>query len=88
MSHQIWNNILIAHAILRKLGAFARGVCIYTYTGGIPSILELSWSSDGTGGDWGRVGTGQGGGALLPLRLQCVCGFFAVPLSQGRQPSV
>jgi hypothetical protein len=39
----------------------------------------------------GAVGPGvgslrrSGGGALVPLRLQGVCGFFAVPLWHGRQ---
>jgi len=29
-----------------------------------------------------------GGGAPVHLRLQRVCGFFAVPFWQGRQPGV
>jgi len=31
---------------------------------------------------------GSGGGAPVPLRLQPICGFFAVPLWHGMQPSV
>jgi len=88
MSQQVWNEIFIAHVILGKNRALGSGVCIYTYAGGIPPVLELSWSSDGTGGDLGRGGAGLGGGAPLPLRLQLVCGFFAVPFGQGRQPSI
>jgi hypothetical protein len=42
----------------------------------------------------GGVGSGvrtlrrAGGGAPVPLHLQRVCGFFAVPVWQGRQPDV
>jgi len=88
MSQQIWNKISIAHAILGENRAFGSGVCIYTYAGGIPSVSELSSSSDGTGGDLGRGGAPLGGDAPLPLRLQRVSGFFAVPFWQGRQPSI
>jgi len=79
MSQQIWNEIVIAHAILRKNRALLSGVCIYTYAGGTPSVSELSFSSDGAGGVLGRGGACHGGGAPVPLRLQRVCGFFAVP---------
>jgi len=40
------------------------------------------------GGDSGRGGAGLGGDAPLPFRLQRVSGFIAVPLWEGRQPSV
>jgi len=36
----------------------------------------------------GFGGTGRGGGALVPLCLQPVCGFVAVPFWQGRQQFV
>jgi len=88
MSQQIWNGIFIAHAILGKNWALGSGVCICIYAGGIPSVSELSSSSDGTGGDSGRGGAGLGGGVPLPLRLQRVCALFAVPFWQGRQPSI
>jgi len=88
MSQQIWNKIIIAHAILGKNRALGSEVCIYTYAGGIPSVSDLSFSSDGTGGDSSRGGVRLGGGAPLPLCLQHVSGFFAVPFWQGRQPSV
>jgi len=44
----------------------------------------------GGGGVGSGVGSQRraGGGAPIPLRLQRVCGFFAVPFSQGRQPDV
>jgi len=71
--------------------ALGSGVCIYTYRGGTSSVSELwvlSLSSAGTGGVLGLDGTGSGGGAHVPLRLQRVCGSFAVPFWQGRQLSV
>jgi len=88
MSQQIWNEIFIAHAILGKDRALGSGVCIYTYAGGTPSASELSSSSDDTGGVPVRGGALRGGGAPVPLRLHRVCGFFAVPLWQGTQPSI
>jgi hypothetical protein len=88
MSQQIRKKIFIAHVILRKNRAFGSEVCIYTYPGGIPSVSDLSSSSDDTGGDSGRGGTRLGGGAPLSLRLQCVSGFFAVQFGQGRKPSI
>jgi len=88
MSQQIWNKIFIAHAILGKNRALGSEVCIYTYAGGIPAVSDLSSSSAGTGGDSRRGSARLGGGAPLPLRLQRVSGFFAVPFWQGRQPSV
>jgi hypothetical protein len=88
MSQQIWNKIFITHAILGKNQALESEVYIYTYAGGIPSVSDLSSSSAGTGGDLGRGGARLGGGAPLPLRLQCGSGLFAVPFEQGRQPSV
>ena len=65
-------------------------VCIYTYPGGTPPVAELSvlsLASGGAGGVPGLGGAGHGGGAPMPLGLQRVCGFFAVPFGQGRQPS-
>jgi hypothetical protein len=88
MSQQIWNKIFIAHAILGKNRALGSEVCIYTYAGGIPSVSDLSSSSDGTGGDLGRGGTRLSGGVPLPLHLQRVSGLFAEPFWQGRQLSV
>jgi hypothetical protein len=70
MSQLIWNKICIAHAILGKYRMLGSRVCIYTYAGGIPSVLELSSSSDGTGGDSGQGGGCHGGGAPVPFRLQ------------------
>jgi len=66
MSQQIWNKIFITHAIHGKNRALGSGVCIYIYAGGIPSVSELSSSSDGIGGNSGRGGAGLGGGAPLP----------------------
>jgi len=82
----------LAYRSSLKNRALGSGVCIYTYLGGTPSVLELSvlsLSSGGTGGipGWGGA-RGGGGGAPMSLRLQCACGFFAVPFCQGRQPSV
>jgi hypothetical protein len=88
MNEQIWNKIFIGHAILGKNRALGRRVCIYTYAGGVPSVSERSSSSHGAGGDSGRGGTRLGGGGPLPLRHQRVVGLFAVPLGQGRQPSL
>ena len=50
----------------------------------------------GAGGVPGRGGVGSGirslrragGGAPVPLRVERVCRFFAVPFWQGRQPDV
>jgi len=50
--------------------------------------LILSLSSGTVGGVLGLCGTGRGGGAPVPLRHLGDCGFFALPLWQGRQPSV
>jgi hypothetical protein len=69
MSQQIWNKIFMAYAILGKNRALGSGVCIYTYAGGTPSVSELSWSSDGTGGSPVQGGAHRGGGAPLPLHL-------------------
>jgi len=76
-----------------------RGVCIYTYPGGTPSIPEdcaPSVSLEGSGGIPGRCGifsgvgclSPSGGGAPVPLRLQHVSRFYAVPLWQRRLPSI
>jgi hypothetical protein len=88
MSQQIWNKIFIAHAILGKNQALGHEVCIYTYAGGIPAVSDLSSSSAGTGGDSDRSSARFGGGAPLPLRLQHVSGFLAVPFWQERQLSI
>jgi len=72
----------------RALGSW---VCIYWYPGGTPSVSELwivSPSSGGAGGVPGPTVAGRGGGAPVPLCLQWVFGFFAVPFWQGRQLSV
>jgi len=74
-----------------KNRAVGSGVCICTYPGGTPLVsehwvLSLSW---GAAGDIpGRCGPCRGGRAPIPLLLQHVCGLFAVPFWQGRQPSV
>jgi len=79
--------------------ALGRGVWIYTYLGGTPSIVDR-WAASlllgGTSRVSGGCGVGSGVGCLsrsggcapVPLHLQRVCGFCAVPLWQGRQPSV
>ena len=66
MSQQIWNETFIMHAILGKDRALGSGVGIYTYAGGIPSVWNLSLSSDGIGGDLGRGGACLGGSAPFP----------------------
>jgi len=74
-----------------KNRALGSGVCIYTYLGGTPSVLELwvllLWSG-GAAGIQGLGGAGHGGGAVIPMHFQRVCGFVAVPFRPGRQPSV
>jgi len=67
-----------------------RGVCIYRYPGGTPSVSEvwvLSLSSGGAGGVLGLGGASGRGGAPVPLCHQRVWGFFAVSFCQGRRPS-
>jgi len=74
-----------------KYRVLGSGVCVYTYPGGTPSVSELwvvSLSSGGAGGVPGLGGAGHGGGAAVHLHLQRVCGFFVVPLWEGRQLSV
>jgi len=81
----------LAYGSRLKHLALGSGVCIHTYLGGTPSVAErwvLSPSAGGAGGVPGIGGAGRGGGAPVPLCLQPVCGFFAVPIWQGRQPSV
>jgi len=78
----------LAYGSRLKNRALGSGVCIYTYLGGTPSVSELSLSSDSTSGVPGWGGIRRCGGTPMPLRLQCVCGFFAVPFWQGRQPSI
>jgi len=70
--------------------ALVSGVCIYRQPGGTLSVSEcwvLSLLSGGAGGVPGLGGAGRGGGAPGPLCLQRVCGFFAMALWQGSQPS-
>ena len=81
----------LAYGSRLKNRALGSGVCIYSYPGGTPSVSELcvlSLSSGREGGFVGRGGACRGGGAPVPLHLQRVCGFFAVPFWQGRQPSI
>jgi len=81
----------LAYASKLNICALWRGVSIYTYPGGTHSILELgtlSLSPGGAGGIPGPSGTSSGGGTPVPLRLKRVCGVFAVPLWQQRQPFI
>jgi len=89
----------LAYASWLKDWALGRGVCIYTYHGGTPSIWDRWAASLLPGGRSGVsdgcvVGSGVGclslsrGDAPVPLGLQRVWGFCAVPSWQGRQPSV
>ena len=88
-----------AYASGLKHWALGRGVCIYTYLGGTPSMSDkcAAWLiPGGTGGVPGgygvRSGVGylccSGGCAPVPLRLQRVWGFCVLPFRHGRQPSV
>jgi hypothetical protein len=67
-----------------------RGVFIYIYPGVTPCVSELqllSLSPDAAGGNLGRRGASRGGGALLPIRPQHVCGFIDVPFGkEGSHP--
>jgi len=47
-----------------------------------------SGGNPGRGGVSCGGGAGSDGGALVPLRLQRACRFFAVPYSHKRQPSI
>ena len=74
-----------------KNPALERGVCIYTYPGGTHSVSELwalSLSTGGAGGIPGLCGAGCGGVPPVPLRLNRVCGFFAVAFWQRRRQSI
>jgi len=63
-------------------------------------MISVVWAPEvlpvGVGGVHGGGGVGSGihslrragRGAPVPLRVQRVCGFFAVPFWQGRQPDV
>jgi len=77
---------------------FGSEECIYTHLDGIPSISSLSFRSVSPGGAGGVLGAdgilggggvlgggviGSGGGAPVPLCLQHICGFFAVPFQHG-----
>jgi len=85
-----------------KNSAQGRAVCKYLYPAGKLMISE-SWALEvvpvgagGAGGMQGGCGVGSGvrtlrragGGAPVTLRLQRVCGCFAVPFWQGRQLDV
>jgi len=88
-----------AYATGIKDSARAWNVFQYPYCSGKLTIWE-HWAPAlilGTkGGVPGRCGIGSGvgslrrsgGGAPVPLHLQSICGFFAVPFWQGRHPSV
>jgi len=88
-----------AYAPRLKYWAQGRGVGIYKYPGGTPSIVDV-WdpllSLGGTGGDAGGCGVGSGvgclshsgGGAPVHLHHQHVLEFCAVPCWQRTQPSV
>jgi len=81
----------LAYASRLKNWVLRRGVCIYTYPGGAWSIMEHLLASLPAGDEGGILGSGDanaGGGVPTSLRLQRVCGFFAVPVSKGRQHSV
>jgi len=89
----------LAYASRFKHWALGRGVCIYIYLGGTPSISDM-WAASllpgGTSGvsGWCGVSSGVGclsyscGGTPVPLHLQRVWGLCAVPFWQGGQPSV
>jgi len=89
----------LAYASWLKNWALGRGLCIYTYLGGTPSISDRWATSLSTGGTSGVLGgcgissgigclSRSGGGAPVPLRPQCVGRFCAMPFWQGRQWSV
>jgi len=96
ISQQIWNRIFIAHAILgrwvmiEQSSAGKRSMYIHISGwhafcfGALSSLTVIRWHR------WhaGLGGAGCGGGAPVPLCLQQVWGFFAVPLGQERQLSV
>jgi len=76
-----------------------RAVCKRLYQSGIMTIWEGCTAEVLPVGAGGVLGSGgvsfgvrslrrSGGGAPVPLYLQGVCGFFAVPLWEGRQPDV
>ena len=84
----MWFLVYGSRLINQALGCWA---CISRYPGGTRSVAELgvlSTSSGGAGDVPCLAGAGRGRGAPMPLRLQRVCGFFAVPFWQGRQLSV
>ena len=89
----------LAYASWLKNRALGRGVCIYTYPGGTPSILDrwdawlLLGGNSGVSGGCGicsHVGclSRAGGGAPMPLWLQRVWAFHAMLFWQGRHTSV
>jgi len=93
---RLWS---LAYASRLNKWALGRGVCIYTYPGGTPSISNTwapSLSPVGTGGiSFGCVALSGVGvlsytdiGALVPLHFQRVRGLCAVPVGQGRKTSV
>ena len=95
----LWSLLSLAYATRLKNWVFAKGVGIYTFQGGTPSIWE-PWAPSlppgGAGGipGWGAIGSGVSGlhwsswGAPLPLHLHCFCSLFAVPFLQGRRLSI
>ena len=81
----------LAYASSLKNWVLGRGVCIYTYPGGTPSILECwapSLSTTGAGGISGGCCGGSGRGEPVLLNLQSVWGFLALLFWQRGQPSV
>jgi len=89
----------LAYASRLKNWALGRGIRIYTYLDGTPSISDR-WAASllpgGTDGVSGGCGVSSGvsclscasGGAPMPLRYQRVWGFCAVLFRQGRQPLI
>jgi len=74
-----------------KSSALARGVCIYTYLGGTPSIWELwapSMSPGGANGNLGGGGASSGADMHVSMGLEHGCGLLARPFWNGRLPSI
>jgi len=81
----------LAYTSRLKNWASWRGIFIYIYLGGTPSISEL-WAPSLATAEGGSIpgggGARSGGGGPVSLRLQRVWWFLDVPCWQGRQPSV